>query len=524
MTTTDDDKPARDPLEALRFILHNPPRRAALDHIIDIIHQTWLTEPSLATDTLVPYAQEHLRRWYQSSPMGWEPNWSHPDSVAFQRWHFADPLCLDARRCPQALDALRWWLDFPAHHPPPPWVRLLRSLDTQRLSLRPDNLPHLLATGALDSLGALWLDYQTTTDDLCHALSSPQAPPALRHLSLWGENIGPALLMDLFEAPWTQTLTSLQLGDCHTLPFGALSDLLDRLPALQSLSLRSCTGIHNALDAIRHSKAAPRLRHLDLDGAEMDDLILEWLAEGDLLPSLELLDLSNNPLTEVSMRALAQSRALSHLKALNVRHHLDSNPVQHLLESPIDHKLDALFLGPRSVDGQMLRDMAHDPRFEALKWFGCHEELWSGDMLEAMGDLLDRAKPQCVVFNDRQWHLHDPDGGDPGAQMAIKGLIQRPWWHHIEHLVTWGLDPEPHQAHQNMHTALKASPKRLVRLEILAHPGPFDVKLDTINPSPSLQHLGLCWDAEEEPPKGLQTPPKSWQNCTIETDWRQIYR
>lgn len=157
--------------------------------------------------------------------------------------------------------------------------------------------------------------------------------PNLKHLKIKG--IG-NLSIGRASRP---NLTSLEII-CGGMPTELVEEIVaSDFPNLEKLVLYvgvNDYGFDDDLEIFRpffSKEKYPKLKHLGIVNAEGQDVIVDMFLESDILPQLEVMEISNGILTdEGAQKLLNHADKISHLKLIDMHYHFISKDMQHKLQ------------------------------------------------------------------------------------------------------------------------------------------------------------------------------------------------
>jgi hypothetical protein len=166
--------------------------------------------------------------------------------------------------------------------------------------------------------------------------------PLLREfpkLTEFGVRGGTALELDPLRHEALRTLR-IETGGLSASVLRALAE--SELPALRELRLWLGVEEYGAdwelsdLAPFLDGKKFSALRHLGLQNSTQQNDIARLVAEADVVPQLETLDLSMGVLTDDGAEALLTGQSLTHLKTLDLHHHYLSDKVMTQLREALE--------------------------------------------------------------------------------------------------------------------------------------------------------------------------------------------
>ncbi|QEG30408.1 hypothetical protein GobsT_52130 [Gemmata obscuriglobus] len=315
-----------------------------------------------ATAFLDPVPEARARDWFAHRP------------IASARFYF-DPSAGDRRwlLTTDALPALRTlWLELGRFCPAELRPAIYRTLaetaaraDLTRLELNgpvpSGGLERLVRSAHLPRLEVLSLTGSDFSDEQAFVLARKTNLPALRELTLSGENLTapeltPAGAAALGRADWVSRLTAIRLGGHAALGGDGLKALLGGTrPDLRTLEVRNCHGAHPAVAELVAGPGVPGLRELAVSG--------QWAAA-------HWKSLTGGP---------------QELLSLTVWGHLSTGrPAKAFFDRPALRDLRRLELFDAELEPPALGRLVQSPLTESLRWL----TFKAGDKADAIGVLL----------------------------------------------------------------------------------------------------------------------------------------
>ncbi len=176
-----------------------------------------------------------------------------------------------------------------------------------------------IARGPLwQQLESVELTEQDWNDDAVQTLAESWPVCGWKHLNLGFNPFAERGLQALFENGHLNSLESLRLQRCYTLPDSGIAMLAnaDSLSTLQTLDIRGCNYLEDGLNAVLNSQSLAGLRTLYISSALFPEFYLPIVANSTGLPSLETLYLSINPIQSSDLFSLRKPNRLQNLKTL----------------------------------------------------------------------------------------------------------------------------------------------------------------------------------------------------------------
>lgn len=323
----------------LRSLMQRPPDEDSWDRLCALIDQ-WPDERFMRE--ALPYIEAHISRWddlHRAAPWGW-----------MERLMQAKPL---------------------------PGLGLVKTLDLRSRRLRQDQIERILCSDWTDQLTQAYLPYMSLNADTLALLADhgswrklrilsldqnrlgskgPQplhgcAWPALEELYLEGVFMGVQGFVAALDAPWQQTLHTLDASNfifgAHGLPLRLDVSHIKRLyfnwvrpaPAAwatlidwpwESLEVLSLEGRELSLDELGQFLSSPMAEGLKLLGLNWNTIGptgAKLLAHASSLARLEGLDLRRNSITDEGARALMDAPWFGQLRSLRLEKNQLSAPM-----------------------------------------------------------------------------------------------------------------------------------------------------------------------------------------------------
>ena len=424
----------------IRSILQGPPTEEGWQQLCALVG-SW--EDEAIAEVLLPYAQEHLRRW--------------PDAlrVAPKRW-------VGRARAGQKLSAA--------------WA-LVRHVDLSRMGLWDEDLRRLARAGVLrharqlqlrfnwigargaellarttelDELELLDLSDNTLEDEGGVALARATSLPRLTNLSLGSNRLGVASLTALGEAAFTPQLRALtlrnnHLSDAHmralaSAPLVALEHLNMSNNLLGDQGVHALFGRHHALHGLRELElyrndigaagaralawqAGEAITALSLNSNRLGDEGFRHLMGSANLRHIERLYLSHNELRDESLLALTDTPHMTRLRTLDLKHNqLGRVAMELLCHTSSLRALEALRLSENKIDAAGLGYLMRWPGLTGLRALDLSSNAFRDDGVAA----LESALPDGESFALERLSLgHNTLGDEAFARLLRAPLLSR---------------------------------------------------------------------------------------------------
>ncbi len=181
-------------------------------------------------------------------------------------------------------------------------------------------LPMLVDSHHTKLLNYLWLDGNGLIDEQVRVLRNAKGLASLRALRLGSNRLTAASIAHLMDAPWSRDLTALELDENDRIgPQGA--QLLGRtyvFPNIKILHLAGCKIADDGALGLAESRSQWMLEELDLRNNGIGAVGLRALLRGGMFDSLTRLELAGNPLTSSAVRELVERYANGSLTRLGL--------------------------------------------------------------------------------------------------------------------------------------------------------------------------------------------------------------
>lgn len=248
----------------------------------------------------------------------------------------------------------------------------LRHLDLQQNEIGDAGLVAVAESQTLKSLESLDFDFNPVSGAAVASLARAPSMRGLTLLSLASREIDDAAAEALAGSPWLGEVERLELWGSGLTWRGVVSLL--GAPALASLSHLNVSEnvVSEEPDALVLPAVGHQLRHLDLEGCGVGDVLVTALAGSPSMRALEVLLLAGNAVGDAGVKALVASPYLGQVQALSLSGNaIGDEGVEALAASSLMRAvgkkmgdLSGNVVGDRGVAA--LAGSVHLPRFEML--------------------------------------------------------------------------------------------------------------------------------------------------------------